>query len=413
MIFDRVLCAVDGSAESLDAARQASRVTRGSLTLVTVIPSWSKFEHPADLPDSELRRHGHDDAQRTLVTAMNAVARPCKTLTLQGSPRRALLGAVDQLRATLLVVGSHGAGRLAGSLSGSVATSMVGNASCSVLVARKREEARATFPQFVVLAVDGSEQSAFVMRASRELRDHCDPQMYAVAATDGADSSGLTRLRERETIEVVNGDAIEVIRAAARGADLIVVGSRGVRGVRRLGSVSERVAHSSDCSVLIVREARRNTEGDTNATQVSDIMNAPVVVALESATIEEATRVMVGNGVSALPIVDSGGKLVGLIDESDFVGDDRSLGRLSDDPSTIDTFDRAIERAFRGASRRPVTDVMTSPVPTAFPAEPVGQAIERMLRYEVSRLVVMRAGKPVGMLSRRDLLKAAVRAWDA
>jgi nucleotide-binding universal stress UspA family protein len=35
-------------------------------------------------------------------------------------------------------------------------------------------------------------------------------------------------------------------------ADIIVVGSRGLRGLRALGSVSERVAHRAECSVLVV-----------------------------------------------------------------------------------------------------------------------------------------------------------------
>jgi nucleotide-binding universal stress UspA family protein len=34
---------------------------------------------------------------------------------------------------------------------------------------------------------------------------------------------------------------------------LLVVGSRGLQGLRSLGSVSERVAHEARCSVLVVR----------------------------------------------------------------------------------------------------------------------------------------------------------------
>jgi nucleotide-binding universal stress UspA family protein len=52
------------------------------------------------------------------------------------------------------------------------------------------------------------------------------------------------------------GDAAEAILDAAEeeGADLIVVGNRGMRGAKRflLGSVPNRVAHHSPCSVLIV-----------------------------------------------------------------------------------------------------------------------------------------------------------------
>jgi nucleotide-binding universal stress UspA family protein len=52
------------------------------------------------------------------------------------------------------------------------------------------------------------------------------------------------------------GNADDVILAAADevGADLIVVGSKGMRGARRyLGSVPNSVAHAADCAVLIVK----------------------------------------------------------------------------------------------------------------------------------------------------------------
>ena len=40
----------------------------------------------------------------------------------------------------------------------------------------------------------------------------------------------------------------------SRAADLVVVGSRGLHGLRALGSVSERVAHRAHCSVLVVHD---------------------------------------------------------------------------------------------------------------------------------------------------------------
>jgi nucleotide-binding universal stress UspA family protein len=54
------------------------------------------------------------------------------------------------------------------------------------------------------------------------------------------------------------GDPAKVILDVAReqDADLIVVGARGLTGLRRflLGSVSSKLAHHADCSLLIVRE---------------------------------------------------------------------------------------------------------------------------------------------------------------
>lgn len=74
---------------------------------------------------------------------------------------------------------------------------------------------------------------------------------------------------QRERLGEALGVAPEVVIEADRPADatlgvarerhssLIIMGSRRVGGVRALGSVSERVAHSARCSVLIIRPEER------------------------------------------------------------------------------------------------------------------------------------------------------------
>jgi len=87
------------------------------------------------------------------------------------------------------------------------------------------------------------------------------PDEYMDRVTDPADLL-LARLRESIVAQGVEasyypaaGDAAEAIVKVADqvGADLIVVGNRGMKGVRRvLGSVPNSVAHQANCSVLIV-----------------------------------------------------------------------------------------------------------------------------------------------------------------
>ena len=48
---------------------------------------------------------------------------------------------------------------------------------------------------------------------------------------------------------------VEALVTASADADLVVVGSRGLKGLKALGSVSERVAHRAAASVLIVRRS--------------------------------------------------------------------------------------------------------------------------------------------------------------
>lgn len=56
---------------------------------------------------------------------------------------------------------------------------------------------------------------------------------------------------------IQEGNAAEVLLAAAKGADLLVVGSRGHRGFSGalLGSVSQHCAHHAPCPIVIVRDA--------------------------------------------------------------------------------------------------------------------------------------------------------------
>jgi nucleotide-binding universal stress UspA family protein len=59
---------------------------------------------------------------------------------------------------------------------------------------------------------------------------------------------------DAEAIEA-QGDPGEVIVEAAKDADLVVVGSRGLNPLQRLllGSVSSKVVHRAECDVLVVR----------------------------------------------------------------------------------------------------------------------------------------------------------------
>ena len=60
--------------------------------------------------------------------------------------------------------------------------------------------------------------------------------------------------REPAVSEVSGEPHEEIARLAGElEAGLVVVGSRGLGGVKALGSVSERVAHLAPCSVLVAR----------------------------------------------------------------------------------------------------------------------------------------------------------------
>jgi nucleotide-binding universal stress UspA family protein len=63
----------------------------------------------------------------------------------------------------------------------------------------------------------------------------------------------LDRLAGIQDLDRQPTDPVTALIDASREADLLVVGSRGLHGLKSLGSVSERVAHLASCSVLVVR----------------------------------------------------------------------------------------------------------------------------------------------------------------
>lgn len=137
-----------------------------------------------------------------------------------------------------------------------------------MLLARSAPEAL-EFPSEIVVATDGSpdarrgvELTAAIARTHRarvallHVR-HGHPEPHRRLAEDAVlvmEAIGV----EPVTIEDTGDPQKRIVEVARRErASLLVMGSRGLGGVRALGSVSERVAHEAPCSILIARPRTR------------------------------------------------------------------------------------------------------------------------------------------------------------
>ena len=160
---------------------------------------------------------------------------------------------------TLLVVGTHGHRRMTEILIGGVAGELLHSASCSVLVARRPAEPE-RFPRSIVVGVDGSAGSEDALHAAGQLARRFQVPMSVVTATQGDDVDLVRARRWSPEVETIDARPVDSLVAASGEVDLLVVGSRGRRGIQALGSVSERVAHNASCSVLVARSADRGLE---------------------------------------------------------------------------------------------------------------------------------------------------------
>jgi nucleotide-binding universal stress UspA family protein len=166
--------------------------------------------------------------------------------------------------ADLLVVPINVESRASGIMVSSPSSTAVHKATVPVLVARHPSTV-AAFPARMLVASDGSEDSHRALSIAGSIARHhgarvdllrVDPGPHGdahdlgTAATELAEGFGVEAKVIRESGHPVD----RIVEVADRtGATLIVVGSRGVSGLRALGSVSERVVHRAHCSVLVAR----------------------------------------------------------------------------------------------------------------------------------------------------------------
>lgn len=199
--------------------------------------------------DEDVQREAAEEAVRQARVA----APGAEGKVVRGRGTEELIREAEQERDGVIVVGSHGKGRAAGIVIGSTATELVHKAPCSVLIARKGSD---EFPRSVVVGIDGSPESALAHEVAAALSSRFGVALRAVVA-HGGKGVEPTRVAEiaGEAQEELQDHPVEGLVAASRDADLLVVGSRGLHGLRSLGSVSERVAHRASCSVLVVRQA--------------------------------------------------------------------------------------------------------------------------------------------------------------
>lgn len=110
-----------------------------------------------------------------------------------------------------------------------------------------------TFPREIVVGVDGSDEAEHAFEAARSLATRRHSKLRSVVAHGGKDVNLAQVTTRHRLAEHSPAAPVTALVGAAACADLLVVGSRGLHGIRALGSVSERVAHDASSSVLVVR----------------------------------------------------------------------------------------------------------------------------------------------------------------
>jgi nucleotide-binding universal stress UspA family protein len=304
MMLEKLLVATDFSEESDAAVRQALRVSRrtgAELVLVHVselplpdpshvlCPELAALEKAAEVHLADVRRRLDDVLEHTKGQGPKV----SKVFT-EGYPDDRIVDVARELRADLVVVGTHGRTGVRRLVLGSVAERVVRLAQTNVMVAR-REAAPTPTDGFrhVLVPTDFSDPAdgALALAVSLAAPDglveifhalfspflvgypdyfggsSVDIERWRVAARGDAEGrmqrliARLGRSGVRLTGQVVEGGATPEIqrRLESDRYDLVVMGTHGRRGLRRglLGSVAAATVRHAPCSVITVRAPTR------------------------------------------------------------------------------------------------------------------------------------------------------------
>ncbi|HMH52096.1 MAG TPA: universal stress protein [Candidatus Acidoferrum sp.] len=285
----RILLATDGSSDARAAAAWLTRWPPSERSRVRIV---SVIERRLDWPGVQayydaVAADGHRilDEARASLSPVAAI----ETALLEGTPGDEIVREAHDWDADLVVVGARGLGLVDTWLLGSVSLTVARRVDCAVLVVKGDRRRLAN----VVVGLDGSGQSLdagrfvaawpldarhsvrligvvepvhFPSSTPSVIREQIVSAVREVKEERRAELTKaldqLARLFEGHGVTVSrvtpDGHPAEVIGAVAAepDTDLVVVGARGLGGVKRLllGSVSENVLRAARCPVLIVKK---------------------------------------------------------------------------------------------------------------------------------------------------------------
>lgn len=235
------------------------------------------------------------------------------------------------------------------------------------------------------------------------------------------------RLEEREAsrpvaVQVVDGEVrVEAADqvAYARAGELLVLPSAA--------TLSVEAVRDSSLLLTLVSE-RLGPEGLRGAPEGSvavewqpplqeltaaDVMNPVVVAVTPGTSLTALVERLVEYRISAVPVVNEAGEVIGIVSETDLIDEEKRRIRL---PRTLlfgvyPILEEAVREAYDESRSLTARDLMTQPV-FVVPAElPARQVAEELVTRQINHVPVTRDGQLVGIIARADLLRAVQAEW--
>ena len=298
--FATMLLATDGSPSSQVAAGTAAQIAKAfdsEVTVLSAIPSIGVAAAPMEGEYySRLTNKADDNVDKVAAIFKRAGVAISEKEIPQGSA--SVVGTIVEYatkdKTDIIIMGTRGLGGFKRAALGSVSSGVAEHSPCSTLVVRSpdgKKEGEASVNRILV-ATDGSQNAQLALEAAVELAERlkaelivahvvfipglfwslgipgstiptdkieADAEKVAQKVVSGAlmfaKDAGLSRVKG-EMLTELSSPAQGIVQLAEKeGVDLIVVGTRGNGGFKKLllGSVANSVLHYAPCSVLVTK----------------------------------------------------------------------------------------------------------------------------------------------------------------
>ncbi len=359
-----------------------------------------------------------------------AAGRRVETAIRDGDAAESILNLADEIGAFAIVMAFHGRGGLTRLVLGSVAERVLEQATVPVLLVRAGAARNQTRPALSRLPVplDGSPLAEQALSSAQDLAadgvtllllqivppvqrflaggrrvatvDRAATRRAVTEAEEYLDrlARAVDSARVSTRTAVRTGAAGSEILSAARNeaVDLVVMGTHGRTGPARwlMGSVADEVVRRGEQPVFLV-STRTMAARVLGPLVERDVMSADPACLRDDEPLSAALRKLLRRRASGAPVVDAAGKLVGIVSEHDILARHAGL---------IDGV--AVVAADSGPDLETGTvgQIMSSPAVAIDEAAPLRKATGLLVERRLRLLPVTRGGKPVGTLTRADVL---------
>jgi len=150
--------------------------------------------------------------------------------------------------------------------------------------------------------------------------------------------------------------------------------------------------------------------------QAKDIMTTDLITVSPDMEIVKAAKILLEKGVNGIPVVD-GGKLVGILCQSDLIAQQKKLPV----PSMFTLLDGLIplgstkqfEKAFQKIAATTVADAMTADPVTVNPETSVEEIAGLMVDRSFHTIPVVEKGRLVGIVGKEDVLRTLTQGSES